>query len=215
MSAEKMKRLEEEAQMVESEIVVRFIRILSELTNQIRFASQKRVLIEIALIKLTQPSMEDKHEDLVQRIRDLEEKIEKGIVVQQAMPAATLGIEQGAVQVQKPKLQKAVTEEVKAIAEQWNDIIRDVGGHFGVCLRRNPLSIDEQDRLCVVYSSDIDWKLDNKQENIDELKQKIEKRMNRAVDIELRVLEQTEEFESNYMSLMEQTIQFDIEESDD
>ena len=215
MSAEKMKRLEEEAQMVESEIVVRFIRILSELTNQIRFASQKRVLIEIALIKLTQPSMEDKHEDLVQRIRDLEEKIEKGIVVQQAMPAATLGIEQGAVQMQKQKLQKAVTEEVKAIAEQWNDIIRDVGGHFGVCLRKNPLSIDEQDRLCVVYSSDIDWKLDNKQENIDELKQKIEKRMNRAVDIELRVLEQTEEFESNYMSLMEQTIQFDIEESDD
>ena len=37
---------------------MRFIRIFSELSNQIRYASQKRVLIELALIKLTKPQME-------------------------------------------------------------------------------------------------------------------------------------------------------------
>ena len=40
--------------------LMRYIRIFSELSNQLRYASQKRVLVEVALIKLTRPSMETK-----------------------------------------------------------------------------------------------------------------------------------------------------------
>ena len=48
-SAERIEALKEEAQMVNVDVIMRYIRILSELSGQIKYSSQKRVLIEIAL----------------------------------------------------------------------------------------------------------------------------------------------------------------------
>ena len=58
MSTDNLNRLKEEAAMVEMEQIVRYIHIFSELAGQIRYASQKRILVEIALIKLCKPEME-------------------------------------------------------------------------------------------------------------------------------------------------------------
>ena len=52
ISTENLALLKEEAQMVDTDILMRYIRIFSELSNQIRYAVQKRILIEIAVIKL-------------------------------------------------------------------------------------------------------------------------------------------------------------------
>ena len=52
MSTENLARLKEEAQMTEPEILLRYIRIFSELNSQLRFSTQKRVLLEVTLIKL-------------------------------------------------------------------------------------------------------------------------------------------------------------------
>lgn len=54
MSEDNLKLLREEAEMINGETLMRFIRIFSELSNQIRYASQKRVLIELALIQADQ-----------------------------------------------------------------------------------------------------------------------------------------------------------------
>ena len=50
-----------------------FIRILSELLNQIRFSASKQILTEVALIKLARPQMETGPDALLDRIRCLEE----------------------------------------------------------------------------------------------------------------------------------------------
>ncbi len=52
---------------------MRYIRIFSDLSNQIRFATQKRVLVEIALIKLCRPAMETNLDSVLDRIRVLEQ----------------------------------------------------------------------------------------------------------------------------------------------
>ena len=54
---------------------MRYIRVFSQLSNEIRYASQKRVLVEIALIKLCQPVMETNLDSLFDRVRVLEEKL--------------------------------------------------------------------------------------------------------------------------------------------
>ena len=54
--------------MVGDETLMRYVRIFSELSNQIRQSSQKRVLIEIALIKLCLPQMEQDYEAIVDRL---------------------------------------------------------------------------------------------------------------------------------------------------
>ena len=74
-SAERIEALKEEAQMVNVDVIMRYIRILSELSGQIKYSSQKRVLIEIALIKLAKPAMERDVSSLNNRIAILEKKI--------------------------------------------------------------------------------------------------------------------------------------------
>lgn len=87
VSTENMKKLQEEAGMIREDTLMRFIRIFSELSNQIKYASSKRILLEIALIKLCKPEMENDEISLVERIRLLEKKLESGIAIQQVQPA--------------------------------------------------------------------------------------------------------------------------------
>ena len=89
VSTENLQQLKEEAQMIETDMLLRYIRIFSELSGQMKYATQKRVLLEVALIKLCTPAMETMEDSLLDRIRAVEEKLEKGIAV---MPEGGYGI---------------------------------------------------------------------------------------------------------------------------
>ena len=71
VSTENMRQLKEEAEMVEGETLFRYIRIFSELSNQMRYAVQKRILLEVALIKLCRPQMETNQDSILDRVRTL------------------------------------------------------------------------------------------------------------------------------------------------
>ena len=86
VSAENLVQLKEEAGLIREDTLMRFIRIFSELANQIRYAANKRVLLEVAFIKLCRPQMQRDELSLAERIRRLEKKIEEGIAAVQ--PAA-------------------------------------------------------------------------------------------------------------------------------
>ena len=68
MSTDNLARLKEEAQLAKREQIIRFIHIFSDLANQIRYASQKRVLVEIALIRLCKPAMDQDNAAILGRI---------------------------------------------------------------------------------------------------------------------------------------------------
>lgn len=85
MSEEHMKQLREEAGMIDGETLMRFIRVFSELSSQLRYASQKRVLIEVALIKLTKPQMEQNLDSILQRISELEARLDERPTVTEEM----------------------------------------------------------------------------------------------------------------------------------
>ena len=73
MSKETIAALKEECSMVDTIALLRYI------SNQIRTATQKRVLLEVGFIKLCRPEMESDTESLSERIRQLEDKIAQGI----------------------------------------------------------------------------------------------------------------------------------------
>lgn len=222
MSSEKLEFLKEEAQLLETEVIMRYIRILSELSNQIKYSSQKRVLIEIALIKIMQPSMEQDYESLKNRVSNIEKKLENGILVRdssynqnnQNMTDTGSKDDNNGMTVAK-KLEVAVPEEIQKVAENWHSIVQNIGGHLGVCVKKNRLSIDENSVLCVVYDSSIDWQQDNKTENIELIKSAIAKAINRDVAIELRCMQPQENYNDSYMGLNVGEINFEIEEIDD
>ena len=87
ISTENLAQLREEAAMIRNDTLMRFIRIFSELANSIRYSVNKRVMLEMALIKLCKPEAEKDELSLIERIRKLERMIEQGIAVPGRMPA--------------------------------------------------------------------------------------------------------------------------------
>ena len=65
VSTENLKLLKEESTMVDDETLIHYIRVLSELSGQLRYAAQKRVLVEVALVKLCKPQMEQNLESVL------------------------------------------------------------------------------------------------------------------------------------------------------
>lgn len=96
VSSENLKVLKEESRMVDADTLMRYIRVLSELSNQLRYATQKRVMVEIGLIKLCKPAMETNLDSVLDRIRILEDKMEQEIpMVPPAGPMQGAGIASG------------------------------------------------------------------------------------------------------------------------
>ncbi len=132
VSAENLEKMKEESAMMDAETLMRYIRIFSELSNQIKYASQKRVLVEIAIIKLCQPVMETNLDSLYDRVRVLEEKLKNGVV---AAPPVSQGVADTSVKTAEhsktepqPKPEKAAPEDLQYVRQNWNAIIRDTKG---------------------------------------------------------------------------------------
>lgn len=71
--------LERDAALSEAQILLRYIRILSELLNNIRYSASKQILLEVAVIQMAKPQMETDIDSLANRIRQLEDKIKDGV----------------------------------------------------------------------------------------------------------------------------------------
>lgn len=133
VSAENLEKMKEESAMLDAETLMRYIRIFSELSNQIKYASQKRVLVEIALIKLCQPVMETNLDSLYDRVRVLEEKLEHGVMMPAAQIETTVRENRRAIPEEETpapvdKPEKAAPEDLQYVKRNWNSIIRDTKG---------------------------------------------------------------------------------------
>lgn len=77
VSTDQLKLLQEKAQQVEENTLIRYIRILSELLERIRYATSKRVLVEVEMMKMCRPQMEADTNSLADRVRQLEQQLEQ------------------------------------------------------------------------------------------------------------------------------------------
>ncbi|MDO5345850.1 MAG: DNA polymerase III subunit gamma/tau [Lachnospiraceae bacterium] len=174
VSAENLALLKEEAALIREDTLMRFIRIFSELGSQIRYASNKRVLLEVALIKLCRPQMQRDEVSLVERVRRLEKLLENG-AVRSASPAGghaagdpsgragIPGALQGA-QVQEEKqdpgpqlhYEKAAPADLQQIKTMWNSIIAGTSHRFRAVLSSARLKFNlaegAENQLFVVFS---------------------------------------------------------------
>lgn len=103
LSKESLKALREEAKVIDNEVLMRYIKILSDLSNQLRYATQKRVLTEVTFIRLCKPQMEQSYEGILDRLRQLEEKMEQGVPVLVAPTQQTVSNTQEGQQALTPQ----------------------------------------------------------------------------------------------------------------
>jgi len=209
MSSDNLERLKEEAQMVEMTTIIRYIRIFSELAGQIKYASQKRILVEIALIKLCKPSMESNTEALLERIRDVEEKVENGVPM--VMPEGTMPMVQPGVAKKKPELPKAIPEDVKEIVGNWPTIVGNTDNPMRIYLKNARLSLGGDNKLMVVLEDGTpsDYFTEHP-ENKEQLENIIADFLGKEVEVTIQSVRNRQEFSESYVDLS-QIIHMDIE----
>ncbi len=154
VSSETLEVMKREAETVSTEVLMRFIRVLSTLQGDVRFATEKRVLTEIAIIRLMQPAMESDLGSLKQRIEDLEGKIENGVPMNpaffdRAAGAAATG-SAAAEKYEKIPLPDALPEDVEQVAKNWRKIYNQLDGLQKTAIKNAHPTVDG-DQLVIVF----------------------------------------------------------------
>lgn len=197
ISTDNLKLLKEEAKMVSDNVLMRYIRILSDLSNQLRYAAQKRVLIEIAIIRLCKPQMDADYSAVTQRLDTIEDELaNETFTSAPAQTAANAAPDGGTSQETKPaavkkhELPAAVPEEVKQAAKQWRSIEAGIGDAVLKNLLAGvmPSVGDEGQFLLVFDAQDTTQKFAYssvmRDDNLDKIQEAIEQAIGKSVRVE-------------------------------
>lgn len=210
VSSENLALLKEEAQMIDAEALMRYIRIFSELSNQVKYSSQKRILIEIALIKLCKPSMESTKDSIADRVAKLEKRMEEGVPIAASSHAAgTVEASHVEPQAVKPELPKAVPEEVQQVVRNWNSILQDMPGLMKGYLKQAHLSLGGDNRLMIVVDDVVGLDFLGGESHKKEIERIISERIDREIEVSVQLNQSDRPFEESYVDL-EQIINMDI-----
>lgn len=221
MSEDNIRQLRGDAEKIQEETLMRYIRVLSELSNQMRYTAQKRVLIEMALIRLTKPQMEHNLDSIIQRISDLESRAEQGAAA--LSPEAVLQLaaqlgegragntgEKGSRESSQTKavpeeprqvvIPKAQLEDLKKIQKDWTKIIRELGGAIRPAFRETILEPAGENCLCIVFSSEDNYMIGNRKAVLDEIKTYVRERYEKDLDFKARKRDTGERIVTEYVS---------------
>ena len=206
MSEENMKLLKEDAKLTDLNGVMRYIRIFSELSGQLKNSSQKRVMVEVALIKMTQPAMEKGLNDaLMDRIAVLERRMQTGLeAAARAMAAGGFAAGAGALTGDnggmtadaaiggtqagmgtKPK--PARSEDITEVIRNWRSICNGLSMSLKPILEHYTTKANGGgNKLQLIYEDATYYSMVSRQEIIDTIKQAIAAKT--GLDMEIEVI---------------------------
>lgn len=228
VSTENMAQLKEEAQMIETDMLFRYIRIFSELSGQLKYSTQKRVMLEVALIKMCVPAMETDQDSVLDRIRAVEEKQEE----------LARGLENGTAQKvvyvngsqawdgesgaygssadgargygdAKKELPTAIPEDIQEVVKNFRSIADEASGMIRGYLKKARLSLGGDNRLLIVLPDSLGASVVGRKDHIQELTGLIEQRIGKKVEIDVRCVEEGRHFEDTFVDI-EQKINMEI-----
>ena len=195
MSEENCRTLIEVSKLLETEMIFRYIRVLSDVENQMKYASQKRVLFEIALLKLGKPEMEKDYDSLVNRVHNLEHQLEKGVIVQASQTPAGTPEE---VEKPVPKLRaSAVPQEVKQLVGNWQQVLNQLDPVSKAMLDMVTLTVNDNGDLVIAFSKQTGYSyFALQEENRKAVSDAAAEVLDKTVTIEYKYVESKREFDA-------------------
>lgn len=169
-SAEYVERLKEQADKLSASELMRCIKHFSTLEYELRNAISPRILLETALLKLSQVEMDNSAESMMTKVEMLEKKLEKlmanGIPMQvsvqpvQNVPKAEIVPE---------RLPKAVSEDIREAKNKWQQILSSLGHTtLWTIFATAEAGFIEDDILYIIYKAGMDAASHKHQEDIKE-----------------------------------------------
>lgn len=216
VSTDNMQLLKEEAELLEQNTIMRYIRIFSELSGQMRYAAAKRILLEMTLIKVCRPVMETNQDSLLDRVRDLEEKLESGVFMS-AVPDDSAQGQPGvktAGKKERPSLPKAIPEDIKTIVSKWSSIANQTTQPMKQYLKSAKLSLGGDNRLMVVLEDGLpsDY-FTQSMVHKEELETLLSEHVGKEVQVNIQTINKSDNFDNSYVDLSK-IIKMEIEEED-
>ena len=201
-SEEQLKVLKEHASRVEPETVMRYIRILSDLLNSMRQASNRRVLTEVAIVRLCRPQMETTDTAFRDRVRALEARLDElqtfGVPVREAEKSAAFSENEKSSPDPKEETAPpphAAPEELQQIRAEWESVRQEVASGLlrGLLLKSDPLynAVDMDGKLYIRSANDtLDGFIETGARDVErycaEIREAIRKRYGRDVEVVLK-----------------------------
>lgn len=199
MSEENLAVLKEEAAGVDTETLMRYICIFSELSGQLRYASQKRILVEIAFIKLTTPSMEQNLDSILQRITLLEQKMQEMPDNLQKLaslaPAAGQAASSKTVVVETPPEPKTVSlppaqyEDLMLMRKEWGRIasLSQLVGSIRLSLPKTSVEPSGEGCLCIVCTDENTFGIINREPELKNLQEVVQEKYKKTLQFKVRL----------------------------
>lgn len=207
MSTENQNLLKEDSGLVDNDILLRYIRVFSDLSNQLRYASQKRVLIEVALIKLTRPQMEQNFDSILQRLALIEKQLENGAVSMAPNhqdPEGKNSGEAAASPAMSPAeriaLPKGQLEDLNLIRTEWGKITRELGGPIRASFRDTVVEPAGESVLCIVFSDQNNYMIGSRAATLTEIERYVEDHYQKSIAFKARLRGGEERLNTIYVS---------------
>ena len=221
-SAEDLDRMVEDARSAELPEILRYIRIFSALTEQIRYAANRRILTEVAMIRLCEPGMDistdaqDQLSALQERVRVLEQqllqaekRIAEGAAGGYVLTAESSGGKTADMKTPAKKtvrLPEALPADLQNLVKNWSLILADLEpGLAKIGLQKARLSVNEENHLMIVTDNFImlDRFQKDKEGCVSKLKNLIRSKLGKDVELEFRGLDRDTKFTDNYIDLQQ------------
>ena len=126
-------QLRSQADTVNNNDLIRILNILSTTQDNIKTASNPRVVAEVTMMKIAQPMFDESKEALIKRIENLEQIIESGnikVVTVQDKPEESINKEDEQINNKEVKqdivYEEVKSEDVKLVESSWKKIIQKI-----------------------------------------------------------------------------------------
>ncbi len=202
ISSENLAALKEEAALVKPDIIMRYIRVFSELSGQMRYSTQKRVLLEVALVKLCKPSMERNLDSILNRLANIEKQLEQGVIAVAPDQAGEVSKMQQTAREIPAKAEarpKAMSEDIRQVVARWGQIVSDLPDSMAAMIKNIQVSQADDSTLLLACESEMQKTYFEQENHKKELEaiigDKIQKQLSvRAVTLSAEQPQQTEAF---------------------
>ncbi len=213
-SKENIKLLIEDGKNVELESIMRYIRIFSDLSGQIKYSAQKRILTEVAIIKLCKPSMETDVESILERVRELEKNVDEKLT--QGFSQSSYRPEQSSENkkpLKKPEFPKAIPEDIKKAVSNWGEIVGEIPSLLGAYLKEaKPTYMDGDQFLTIVFQKKFQKEQVEKDEDLNQIiRDTFVKTVQKEIDIKYDYVKEGTLFTDTFPDLLAKAIHMDIQ----
>ena len=223
-TADIIEQLKKDAKLVDTDTIMMYIRVLSELANDLKVATQKRIKLEVTLIKLMKPAMSATQDisDIMGRLSVLEgqmqdalNKLKNGVIpaninsVAGEIPFNNTSIKKESVE---KRVIEALPEDMEAIAKQWDSIVYSIDDPMArtFLLQSNVTLTQDGTALEIMFKSTSAYNAFSREEDRQRLEELIEERTGISVNIKITKLDDNEDFQNRFTDIRELVSNIDI-----